>query len=85
MRQADPVDKRHTPTLECVYCGRRVPDLVVPTVGDDREWERMGREHREDCEWVRTRAHHLMKNAKSRDQDIELKPKNLGLRHSRWD
>jgi len=74
MKKVNPIEEGHASTVECVYCGRWIPDLVVPAADDDRAWQRLDGEHREGCEWVRTRAHHLMEDAKSRGRETRPKP-----------
>lgn len=52
-----------TDETECVYCGRDVEtareDAPAPSLADDAEWTRLGKQHAPDCEWIVTRAHRL--------------------------
>lgn len=48
------------PSVECDYCRRELDQQVaesVPDVYDDEAWDRLARLHRDDCEWIETRAH----------------------------
>lgn len=46
---------------ECAYCGMEITATGdrPPAVDDDREWERLARNHSRDCEWIATRGHPL--------------------------
>jgi hypothetical protein len=51
------IDK--TEDLICVYCGREIPIEInedVPELGDDEAWHDVAKLHRDDCEWVESRA-----------------------------
>lgn len=43
---------------ECADCLADVDSgLGVPAVSDDEAWEDLATQHRDDCEWIATRAH----------------------------
>lgn len=46
-----------TATTECAYCGADVADYGVHASDDDVAWTIEASQHRDDCEWVSTRAH----------------------------
>ena len=47
--------------VECLYCGATIPGCTdcpnAPPEDDDTAWAELAAQHREDCEWVLTRAH----------------------------
>lgn len=46
--------------LECAYCASEVPlseESEIPEVNDDERWDQVAEHHREDCDWIKTRAH----------------------------
>ena len=48
-----------TTETECIYCG--ATDLEhagkIPALADDEAWTEIAEEHRDDCDWIATRAH----------------------------
>lgn len=42
---------------ECAYCGLWVENGEVPSHYDDDAWADLAEQHRDDCEWIHTRAH----------------------------
>lgn len=47
------------PAGYCVYCDRYVYFEDAPPVDDVEIWNDLAKEHRYDCEWIKTRAHQL--------------------------
>lgn len=50
-RLADPVSR-----IRCKFCCRDVTRMK-PAANTDRAWQRLGREHRRDCEWIASRGY----------------------------
>lgn len=45
---------------ECVYCQNMVTTNDPPPAWDNEAWHEIAKEHKEDCEWVQTRAHRVI-------------------------
>jgi hypothetical protein len=58
------MDERGRRLVECAYCNQWVPaGDPAPGADDDGAWGEIAPEHRDDCEWVATRAHRLERHA----------------------
>lgn len=49
--------------VRCLYCSTTQPsydsDWKAPPADDDEEWNRLAKEHRERCTWIKSRAHQI--------------------------
>lgn len=54
-------DDDATNYVRCAYCGCDIAEEnnTAPKAWDDDAWEKLSKEHADDCDWINTRAHQI--------------------------